>query len=130
MSETPSKRLIEQRVRSRIMEAVHTLAEGVGRVGFIEYFEQFYDFIGYREKWHSNSTITTEERAELSTVRTLLDEACDATGVHMSDVEFLASGWPARIQPVAQKAFALMLVRGWFNEEREENEPSALHERP
>jgi hypothetical protein len=34
------------------------------------------------------------------------------------------SGWPDRIAPAAKKALDLLLVRGRFSEEEEEDEPS------
>ena len=40
------------------------------------------------------------------------------------DDDIIASGWLERIAPVARAALDLMLIRGCFDEEREENEPS------
>ena len=129
MEETPSERIIDQRIRNRIMEAVHTLTdgdEGVRREWPTEYFESFYDWIPHHDdgEMRPNTAITPEERERLSNVSAILDEACDATPGNMAADEFIATGWPKRIQPVAQRALELLLARGRFNEDREEEEPS------
>jgi len=50
--------------------------------------------------------------------------ACDATHPLISDEDFIASGWPERIKPAAEKALLLLLARGRFSEESEETSPS------
>lgn len=130
MENKPSDRLIDQRLRNRIMEAVLGLAEGnddVRRSGPVEYFENFYDFIPHRVvgRMRTNNALTAEEVALLADVRAILDDACDATPRGVTANELIASGWPERIRPVARRALALMLQRGRFDEEREEEEPSS-----
>ncbi|MDX8538756.1 hypothetical protein RFM23_14130 [Mesorhizobium abyssinicae] len=129
MEEKPSDRIIDQRIRNRIIEAVHTLAQGndgVLAVWPTEYFESFYDWIPYGGQLrHPNSTISAEEQARLSDVSRLLDQACDATPQIMTADELIASGWPELIQPVAQEALRLMLKRGLFSEDQVEEEPSS-----
>jgi len=39
--------------------------------------------------------------------------------------EYIATGWPQRITPVAEEALKLMLKRGRFSEEKKEETPSA-----
>lgn len=128
--DNPSDRIIDQRARNRIMEVVHILAEGeegVRQVSPGEYFESFYDWIPHRDDdgMRPSSAITTQERAYLLEVSRMLDDACDATPRNMDADELIATGWPMRIQPVAQQALAFMLQRGRFSEEQEEVEPSS-----
>ena len=130
MEEQPSERLIDQRIRNRIMEAVETLADGddgVRRDWPAEYFESFYDWIPHRSDggMRPNSAITADEGALLLEVSAILDDACDATPGNMTADEFIATGWPKRIQPVALKALSLMRARSQFSEEQEEEAPSA-----
>jgi hypothetical protein len=129
MEDQPSDRIIDQRVRNRIMEAVQTLADGddgVRRELQVEYFESFYDWIPHRGDgaMRPNSAITAEEQAVLLEVSSILDDACDTTPRHITADELIATGWPKRIQPVALKALNLMRDRGRFSEEREEDAPS------
>ena len=133
MEDEPSRRLVEQRIRNRIIEAVESLAEGddgVLQVWPKDYFENFYDWIPHRDdgEMGPNSAITAEERALLLEVSSILDDACDATPGNMTADEFIATGWPTRIQSVAQRAIALMCRRGRFSEDHEESTPSSAGE--
>ena len=135
MDENPSERLIDQRVRNRIMEAVHTIAdgeEGVRREWPGEYFESFYTWIPHHNDgdMQPNSAISPEERTGLLELSAILDEACDATPKIMSADEFIDTGWPKRMQPTAQKVLRLMLARGRFSEHREEAEASDVRQWP
>lgn len=126
--EPPSDRVIDQRIRNRIMEALATLAdgnEGVRAVDPSEYFESFYDWVPHRGMQRPNGAVSAEEQSGLSDVSKILDLACDSTPQLMTADEFIATGWPARIQPVAQQALGLMLGRGRFSEDEEELEPSS-----
>lgn len=130
MEERPSDRLVDQRIRNRIMEAVETLADGddgVRREWPDEYFESFYDWIPHRDDGEMPpiSTVSADERALLTKVSRLFDDARDATPKNMTADELIATGWPKRIQPVALQALNLMRQRGRFSEEREEDTPSA-----
>jgi len=127
--DAPTDRLIDQRLRNRIIEAVHILSkgdEGVRQVWPDEYFESFYDFIPHRDdgEMQQNSAMTIEERTALLEVRDILDTACDATPQQMEAEEFIATGWPSKVQPIARNALSLMLRRGRFDEKAEEIEPS------
>jgi hypothetical protein len=129
MEREPSDRLIDQRVRNRIMEAVAILADGddgVRQVSAKEYFLIFYDYIPHRDEgaMYPNSAITAEEFALLREVSRMLDDACDDTPQFVTEDELIASGWPKRIRPIAQKALKTMQGRGRFSEEREEYVPS------
>ena len=67
--------------------------------------------------------MTTANQDVLSRVQDVLVACCDATdGIYDTD-EFIASGWPSRIQPVARSAADLMLARGRFEGEVEQFEP-------
>ncbi len=129
MQDNPSPRLVDQRLRNRVIEAVDTLAQGehgVRQVWPNEYFEQFYDQIAHHKdgEMRPNSAITREERCLLSELSQVLDQACDATPKIMTADELIDTGWPKRIQVVAQRALSFMLERGRFSEDREEEEPS------
>ena len=130
MAEDPSDRLVDQRIRNRIIEAIEVLAdgdEGVRGMGPNEYFEGFYDWVPHRDedrRRFPNATIVPAEQAAIEEVSAILDDACDATPGTMSVEEFIGTGWPGRIQPVACRVLALLEGRGRFSEESEEDEPS------
>lgn len=124
----PSERLVDQRLRNRVIEALEVLADGddgVRTVGTVDYVDYFFDIVDDRRpNWRELSTYTAAEIAELQSVHDLLVEACDATDKMISDDDFIASGWPERIKPVAAHALSLLLGRGRFSDEREEPSPS------
>lgn len=135
MEERPSDRIIDQRIRNRIMEAVHTLAEGdegVRKVWPAEYFESFCDWVPHHDdgEMRPNSAFTDDERELLAEVSAILDQACDATPQNMDADELIATGWPARVRTVAQRALAAMVKRGRFDEDTEEEAPSVTNARP
>ncbi|MFD4323589.1 hypothetical protein ACFWQC_03075 [Nocardioides sp. NPDC058538] len=128
----PSERLVEQRMRNRAMESLETLSEGdegVRIVGVGEYVNQFFDFIDddIPWRWREWSTFMPDEVACLDEVHGLLKEACRQTPRDVTDVDFIASGWPERIQPAAQRALSLMTARGRFSEAVEEDQPTGHH---
>jgi hypothetical protein len=127
--ESPSKRLVEQRLRNRAMEALVALSEGdagVRSVGVGEYVEQFFDTVNDDSPWHWRdwSCFTPEEVERLDAVHELLKAACAATPHITTDDDFIASGWPGRIQPAARRALDVMQARGRFREDVEEETPS------
>jgi hypothetical protein len=129
MEEKPSERIIDQRIRNRIMEALHTLAEGdegVRQVWPAKYFESFYDWIPHRldGKMPPNSALTIAERQSLCEVSAVIDKACNATPRNMEAEELISTGWPQKVQLVAQRALELMLRRGRFREDIKEEEPT------
>ena len=107
----PSQRVVEQRLRNRAMEALETFAAGnddLRRVGVVEYVEEFFDVINDEVPWHWQewTCLTPEEVQALDEIQKLLKAACGATPQVCSDDLFIASGWPARIQPVAAAPMA------------------------
>jgi hypothetical protein len=125
----PSERLVLQRLRNRVMESLEVLAdgdEGVRALGNGEYFEQFFDTINDDApwRWRAWSTFTSAEVAALEKVLRVLLDACAATPRVCGDDEFIASGWPGRIEPIAGTTLALMRARGRFHEDHEEDAPS------
>lgn len=125
----PSERLVQQRLRNRAIDALEVLAggdEGVRAAGTGEYVNQFFDTIDDDSPWHWRewSTFTAAEVTALDSVQRVLLEACAATPQICPDDEFVASGWPERIKPVANAALDLMRRRGRFREDREEASPS------
>ena len=130
VDDRPSERIIDQRVRNRAVEAVEVLAEGddgVRKVGSVDYVNYFFDLIDddVSPAWRDLSTYDPAEVAELEKVQSLLLDACAATPEICTSDEFIASAWPERIKPVAADTLALMLSRGRFREDREEDSPSA-----
>lgn len=126
MDHTPTERLVDQRLRNRIMEALLSLEEMDLTWGFSEYFEGFYDFVPHDAdgSMHENSAVTRAERAAILEVSRLMDLACDSTPGKMTPEQFEATGWRQKIRPAAKAALALMLERGRFSEEIEEDVPS------
>ena len=111
------------------MEALATLAggdDGVRASGSAEYVNHFFDTIDDRSpwRWRQCSTFTHAEVTALDDVQRALLDACAATPPVCSDAEFIASGWPRRIKPVAGAALLLMRTRGRFREDRDEELPS------
>lgn len=128
--ERASARLVDQRIRTRIMDVIEIYADGDAGVsdfgGFEDYFEWFYDRIPHRDDgpFPDLSTLTDAEIAVLKRVSQIVDDACDATPRAMSLDAFVKTGWPGRIQPIAKDALDLMVGRGWFSDDVEENVPS------
>lgn len=128
VAEEVSTRLVDQRVRNRVIEVMELLADGddgLRAVGDVEYFNLFFDWVDddIPEDWRANSAYTPEEVEHIEAVHRSMLAAVYATG-GMDTAQTAASGWPRRIQPIAQQALALMLRRGRFDEETEEEEPS------
>jgi hypothetical protein len=74
--------------------------------------------------WREWSCFTPAEVEALDQVHLLLKAACAATPQMSTDDEFIASGWPTKIQPAASQALDLMQARGRFREDVEEENPS------
>lgn len=120
-----SERLLDQRLRNRIMESLDWLtdAETGFEFGAGQWFNQFFDQAGSRV---SNSAMTHEERSAFDVVLGLMKAAVGATPKHVTVDELQASGWLDRIVPAARTAHALMCLRGRFSEEIEEEAPRGL----
>ncbi|WP_431884028.1 hypothetical protein [Micromonospora gifhornensis] len=127
--ERPSERLVEQRLRNRAMEALVALSKGdsgVRGVGVGDYINLFFDVIDddIPWQWRDWSCFTPEEVERLDAVHGLLQAACVVTPWNDTDDDFIASGWPGRIQPAARAALDVMQARGRFREDAEEENPS------
>ena len=125
MTEEPSERLIEQRIRNRIYEILEILADsdaGVDIVGIKSYFYLFEDYVHRPSIEASTSALSKEERAVVLEIAEFL-EAASETNPDFTRAEFIDSDWPGRIAPAARNARALFLRRGLFSEKVEELEP-------
>lgn len=125
MTEEPSDRLIEQRVRNRIYEILEILADcdaGVDLVGIRGYFNLFEDFVHRPSIETGTSALSRDERAIVLEIADFLEAACEATP-DFTKIEFIESGWPGKIAPKARDARRLFQRRGLFSEAFEEAEP-------
>ena len=125
MTEEPSERLIEQRIRNRIYEILEILADsdaGVDLVGIKGYFYLFEDFVHRPSIEAGTSALSKEERSVVLEIAEFL-EAASETNPDFTRAEFIDSDWPGRIAPAARNARALFLRRGLFSEKVEELEP-------
>ena len=110
-----------------MMEVLLSLVEWrekLQRAGLAEYFESFFDFFPYEGELAPNGAMTQEENVAVGHVHRLMIDAMDATPYEMTEADYTATGWPQRIEPVAEQALKLLLQRGRFSEEQEEAEPS------
>jgi hypothetical protein len=127
MTEEPSERLIEQRIRNRIYEILEILADcdgGVDLVGIKGYFNLFEDFVHRPSIEAGTSALSKDERAIVLEIAEFL-EAASETNPDFTKAEFIESDWPAKIAPTARDARTLFLRRGLFSEKVEELEPTA-----
>ena len=125
MTEEPSERLIEQRVRSRIYEILEILADcdaGVDLVGIRGYFDLFEDYVHRPSIEAGASALSKDERVIVLEIAEFLEAACE-TNPDFTKAEFIESDWPGKIAPTARNALALFLRRGLFSEKIEEVEP-------
>ncbi|QNN65252.1 hypothetical protein H9L12_00965 [Sphingomonas rhizophila] len=113
------------------MEQVLSHADWQARVtesDVYEHFETFFDFFPYDGEPYPNDALTRDERAALTDVHALVKQAYDwlphLKRRHATWDEYIATGWPQRIEPVADQTLKLMLKRGRFAEDREEDVPS------
>ncbi|ATY30817.1 hypothetical protein [Sphingomonas psychrotolerans] len=126
--EKPSERLIEQRLRNRIMEELwghsrdHTW---IKEVGAVEWFESFFDHFPYEGQPHGYPAMTTDEATAVGAVCLTMQQAIADLPKNPTVQQIIHSGWPDRIRPVAQSALDLLTVRGRLAEEFEEAEPSS-----
>ena len=128
MGEEVSDRIVEQRWRNRIIEAIEVLSrgnEGLIEVNYNEFFEGFYDY------WHDgqlvvrpNSAITEEEERAVDTLGRVLEGISNEMRHFQSEAEYIQSGCAERIRPVAQDALKVFLSRGRFSENYEELSPT------
>lgn len=134
--EKPSERLVEQRCRNRIMEALQYLSQGDdgvrSRYSPAEWIEEFFDWFPYEGEPDWYPAMTEDEATKVRTVckvmqLVILDRAMPKG---LTTEQIIDSGWPANVAPVAKSALDVMLARGRFSEEAEEDEPSNLEPWP
>lgn len=124
-----SERLVAQRVRNRIIESIWSLSRGdlgVHEAGPTEWFETFFDLFPYEGEPYSYPAMTTEEAVAVLDVCCLMQRAIADTDIAKLPTveEIIQKGWPERVAPTAKRALGLMLARGRFSEDEEEDEPS------
>lgn len=126
MDQTVSDRLLDQRLRNRMMEELLCLIDWEEALdwGAGEYFNSFFDIFPDKAPLHPNTALSDEESEALTEVLILVEAAANSTSQHVTTAELTISGWPQKIKPVAAVALALMSMRGRFSEEHEEAEPS------
>ncbi|MBW6426131.1 hypothetical protein KX729_32760 [Rhizobium sp. XQZ8] len=101
MDEDVSHRLIEQRLRNRMIEAIGVLArgnEGLIEFKYNEFFLKFYDLWdeGRLIVW-PNSAFTEEEEDAINALGRMLDDIMEETLHFQSEAEYLRSGCPKRV---------------------------------
>lgn len=124
-----TERLVAQRMRNRIMEEIWGLSKAdvsVQDEGPAEWFESFFDYFPYEGEPDWYPAMTPEESIAVREVCRLMQQAvADADIPRRPTVEdIVRTHWPRRIAPVAKQAVDLMMQRGRFSEETEEDEPS------
>jgi hypothetical protein len=143
MESKVSERLVDQRIRNRIMEALWIRSLGVESVdaalGAKEWFESFFDWLPYQGPTpRDNTAITPGEYAAVDGVLAIMQRAYSETPIGFTrrgkftptDEQLLASGWPERVAPVAKAALEMFCKRGRFSEDVEEDSPSSLQRWP
>lgn len=121
-----SDRLIDQRLRNRIMESLSWLARGepgVMHMGAHEWFEQFFCWHDHRDGPFENDAMTEEEISAYLVVYALMSAACDGTPRKVTEAQLLATSWVETVAAAARSALVVMEKRGRFSEEVEETEP-------
>jgi len=112
------------------MEEIWGLSEGDSGVQKAwtpaEWFEDFFDWFPCEGEPTWYPVMTSDEAKAVRTGRMLMQLAiADPTIPKNPSVEQItSSGWPNRIAPFAKKALDVMLTRGRFCEDVEEDEPS------
>ncbi|HKT53163.1 MAG TPA: hypothetical protein VJP88_01825 [Caulobacteraceae bacterium] len=101
----PSVRLVEQRIRNRIMEEIWTLSQGdagVLEAGLTEWFEAFFDWFPYEGEPDDNPAMTPEEAVAVREVCKLMQEAIADTDISRDPTvdEVIRTDWPLRVAPV------------------------------
>ena len=125
MTKGVTPRLIEQRLRNRMIEALQGLAQPEAELrafGFHSYFNDAFDYLE-RDMILRNSVLSVEERQALMAVNEALELAAAETGEDETIEAFLATGQPATISLRALAALDICLARGRFSEDTEQTEP-------
>ena len=108
-----------------MLATLRPILDGARAQGVVQYFESFYDFIPHHDDGiaYDNSALSSDERVALQELSAIVDMACDGTPQDQTGHEFIATGWPQRIQRVAEGVLSIMPVRGRFHEDIVECEP-------
>jgi len=127
MSDNPSDRLLAQRVRNRIMEELSTLAGGADLLQFLgwEYVEEFLSLFPEAPKLNPATKImlSSEREAVSNVLRIALSFVDELRGA--TEEQLIRAGRVEPLASAARSALALLNERGRFDEEIEEEEPSA-----
>lgn len=111
------------------METLLSLAHGEKEVmefGAGEWFESFFDHFPYEGAANQDNTAITEsEWLALAPVLEAMQRACETTPSKIAEQDLIATGWPARVAPMAKQALEVFRRRGRFSEEVEEDVPSS-----
>jgi hypothetical protein len=113
-------RILDQRLRNRIIERLEMLAAGDGAVrsvGFGEFFEAFFDFAPYEGPSERNSAMTHQESAAFGGFLRLMQIAVDDTPPEMEDEAFIRTGWPKKIASSATDTLKAFSQRGRLHED-------------
>ena len=129
MDEEVSDRLLEQRLRNRMIETIEVLAkgdQGLIEVNFTEFFEGLFD---HSRDGHSvykpNSAVAEEKEQVIDPLGRMLEKVSHETLHFRTEAEYIHSGCAEWIKPVAQKALKVLLAQGRFREDREEESSTA-----
>lgn len=126
-NDQPSQRIIDQRVRNRVMEELLYLADGEQAVldmGYGEYLEAFFAWFPIEGAAYENSALNAHESAALLNLLPLVQEMYSSVPTGVGEADLIATDWPKRIAPVAQRALDIFSARGRFDEGVEELEPT------
>ena len=122
MSEFVSQRLIDQRCRNRIIEAVEMLAQCKGgelRDGEVNYIDFFFDWMDPDGQPHPNSAMSQSELKAVRDLACFLSEICTAAGRAGQRV-FIAE--EVLVASKARDVFNLMSIIGRLSDDVEQLE--------
>jgi hypothetical protein len=123
--EDVSPRLVDQRIRNRIIWQMADLARGDAYVrhwGPSNYFNDFFDWMPLDDETPIHSlAMTSVELAAVEHVRTLMQQACKATPKFLTIDSFILSGWPTQIAGPASEALKTLMERGELSDNIEES---------
>lgn len=126
MSTPISGRLLDQRLRNRMIECLQMLVdwtETIAAIGAAGYFNSFFDIYPDKPPLPINVSLSSEERDALTEVLELMDRAASCTSQNLTDEELIASAWPMRIGEQAYSALSIMMIRGKLSDDVEAPNP-------
>lgn len=122
MAANVSDRLLDQRLRNRMIEQLQMLVDWtdtVASIGAKGYFNSFFDFFPDEPPLPVNFSLTIEERDALTGVLELMNRAASDTSQNVTDDELVGSAWPMKIREEAEAALAIMMIRGKLSDDIE-----------